>query len=294
MNRSSSLPVILIILGLILAACLCICCLAALAFITITNSSTSTGSNPFPLEQVAPISTPVVIRPTRPASSPLPQASSQAQSTGTPPATAIPALDPQGNLERLHLVEVPIQDPYDLARRLEGKGDVPATLDPPASYRQVGEQDSFWVSDSDTNDFFQAPATLRMVTDHAYFWIADDVSFHQADLEALAEAFENQIYPTDRAFFGSEWTPGVDGDPHVYILYTTGLGGSVAGYFSATDSLNPAINQYSNAHDMFVFNADLVALDDEYTYGVLAHELQHMILWNQDRNEIDLDERGIF
>lgn len=285
MNRSSSVPVIMIILALVLVTCLCLCGLAAIAYFTITSTSISTGGNPFPLEKAAPISTPVVIRPTKPASSPLPQPSTQAQSTGTPPVPVMPGIDSQANLEHLRSVEVPVRDPYDLARRMEGKAGVSPTLDPPAFFRKVGDKNSFWVSDSDTNDYFQAPATLRLVTDHAYFWISDDVDYRPGDLEALAEAFENHIYPTNRAFFGSEWTPGVDGDPHIYILYTSGLGRSIAGYFSATDSLNPAVNEYSNGHDMFVFNADLVSLDEDFTYGILAHELQHMILWYNDQNE---------
>jgi hypothetical protein len=36
---------------------------------------------------------------------------------------------------------------------------------------------------------------------------------------------------------------------------------------------------------MFIFNADGQSLTDEYTYGILAHEFQHMIHWNLDRNE---------
>ena len=55
------------------------------------------------------------------------------------------------------------------------------------------------------------------------------------DLRDLADAFEYHIYPTDRSFFGSEWTPGVDGDPHIYILYARGIGDDNAGYFSSAD-----------------------------------------------------------
>jgi immune inhibitor A len=36
---------------------------------------------------------------------------------------------------------------------------------------------------------------------------------------------------------------------------------------------------------MFLLNADIITLGSTYTYGVLAHEFQHMILWNRDRNE---------
>ncbi|MFN2146546.1 MAG: hypothetical protein ACK2T7_14445, partial [Anaerolineales bacterium] len=38
-------------------------------------------------------------------------------------------------------------------------------------------------------------------------------------------------------------------------------------------------------HETFVFNADNSPLSDPYTYGVLAHEFQHMIHWYRDRNE---------
>jgi hypothetical protein len=44
---------------------------------------------------------------------------------------------------------------------------------------------------------------------------------------------------------------------------------------------------------MFVFNADNMELADESTYGVLAHEFQHMILWNIDRNEVSWLNEGL-
>ncbi|HHH81540.1 MAG TPA: hypothetical protein ENL35_00955, partial [Chloroflexi bacterium] len=88
-----------------------------------------------------------------------------------------------------------------------------------------------------------------------------------------------------RAFFGSEWSPGVDGDPHLYILYARNLGASVAGYFSAADELSPLAHEYSNGHEMFYLSADNVELWEEFTYSVLAHEFQHMIHWSLDRNE---------
>ena len=286
MNKSSTVPIIIIIVAVLLVFCLCLCGLAFLAYTTITSSSISIdGNNTFYLGKPTPGNTPLVIRPPREAAEPPVQSTDPVEGTDTPNSPAPPVIDPNANLQVLQSIEVPVNDPYELAHRMEGKKNISPTLEPPVSTRQVGEGDSFWVSNSETNDYFQTQATLRLVTDHVYFWISDNVDYRQSDLEALADTFEYKIYPTNRAFFGSEWTPGVDGDPHIYILYTGGVGGSVAGYFSSTDSLNPAINQYSNGHDLFVFNADIVSLDEEYTYGVLAHEFQHMILWHRDRNE---------
>jgi immune inhibitor A len=186
---------------------------------------------------------------------------------------------------------VPVNDPVDLADRLLHQNVLSSTMTPPASYYQLGAQQSFWVGDDERKNF-TVQATLRYVTSHAYFWVEDKVTYRESDLLTLADTFENQIYPTDRNFFGSEWTPGVDGDPHIYILYTSGLGEGIAGYFSSADEYPKNVNRYSNAHEMFMINADNSPLDDKYTFGVLAHEFQHMIQWYQDRNESNWISEG--
>ncbi len=180
---------------------------------------------------------------------------------------------------------IPDSDLYDLACRLKNICGVPHTLPAPAVPFKVGDRQKFWVSNGDTSKNFQVNTTLRYITPHSYFWAEDGVDAKDADIKALMDTFENKIYPTDREFFGSEWTPGVDNDPHIYVLYVRGVGSSVGGYFSTPDEYNPAVFKYSNGHELFIFNADGESLTDEYTYGTLAHEFQHMIHWNLDRNE---------
>jgi len=196
-------------------------------------------------------------------------------------------------LQLMKDVIVPINDPVDLARRLLGVQQVPGTLEPPAAPYQVGAQDDFWMLNSDENTFFRFSATLRYVTEHAYFWIQDEVSYDEDALRELADTFEEHIYPTDRAFFGSEWSPGIDGDPHIYIFYVGDIGYNVAGFFISNDSVHPLASQYSNGHETFAFNADNVSLDEPYAYAVLAHEFQHMIHWYQDRNETSWLNEGM-
>ena len=178
---------------------------------------------------------------------------------------------------------VPENDPYELACRLQSICNVSTTV-PSKSYK-LGDQETFWVSNVDTVENFQATATLRYVGDYIYFWIENGVSYDESDLKRLADTFENQMYPTNREFFGSEPNPGIDGDPRIYILYVRGTGFSNAGYFSTPDMYNPLVKEYSNAHEMFFFNADNVLLSSEEAYATLAHEFQHMIHWNTDRNE---------
>ncbi|MDD5467929.1 MAG: immune inhibitor A [Anaerolineales bacterium] len=238
-------------------------------------------------EASSPTSTPAVLRPTlNPGQEN--ETPSGAPTPGEPAVERTPVSIPAGpedNLRILMEAEIPDNDLPDLVRRLEGIQDIPMTVPPPTSPLQVGDKETFWASNTDTNANFEVSATLRYITDHAYFWIEDGVTYNARDLRDLAEAFEERIYPTNREFFGSEWTPGVDGDPHIYILYVRGMGESIAGYFSTMDEYTPLVNEYTNSHEMFLFSADNVTFDEEFTYGVLAHEFQHMIHWYRDRNE---------
>ena len=180
-------------------------------------------------------------------------------------------------------VEIPLNDPIDLARRLKGKSEIPTTV--PAQSYQNGDKKNFWVTNTDTNNTFQIEATLKYTTEHVYFWVQDGVKAKQNDIVRLVDTFENEIYPKNKSHFGDEPFPGIDEDEHIYILYCSDAGYDIAGYFSSVDTLPPEAHQYSNAHEMFFLNADTTNLSDPFTYGVLAHEFQHMIHWNLDKNE---------
>ena len=211
------------------------------------------------------------------------------------PQEILPTSDYSANLADIQGAELtlktleeeilPENDLRELAMRLEGKREIPEIMpDDPIQY-QTGDIESFWVTNVDTNDNFQVSTRLAYITDHAYYWVEEGVEYNFNELKMLADTFENQIYPTNREFFGSEWTPGIDNDEHLYIVYAGNLGVYLGGYFSSVDSIHPDAHEYSNAHETFVFNSDTVPLNETYTYGVLAHEFQHMIHWYRDKNE---------
>lgn len=221
---------------------------------------------------------------------PLPRATSSATEPAFTPVS--PPDDsseiPQAALDMEQLLFetiVPIADPIDLAERLSGLEDVPRVLAMEAEPVEVGTVRTFWASNTDTDETFQVEARMVYATDHVYFWVEEGVEFNQSDLEAAVDEFENKIYPTDRTFFGSEWSPGIDGDEHLYILFARGLGSSIAGYFNSTDSYASEVHEYSNGHEMFYLSADNLQLSSDFTLSVLAHEFQHMIHWNLDANE---------
>jgi hypothetical protein len=132
---------------------------------------------------------------------------------------------------------------------------------------------------------------LLYVTPHTYFWAENGADVNMNDLKRLMDTFENEIYPTDREFFGSEWTPGVDSDPHIYVVYAGNIGSNVAGYFSPSDSYNPQVSEYSNGHEMYVLGTSQ-DIGNEYTYSTLAHEFVHMIQFASDRNDVSWINEG--
>ena len=187
-------------------------------------------------------------------------------------------------LETLSNIMIPENNPRDLAQRLKGVDNIPETV-PTIEDWQVGEQTKFWVTNVDTNENRHIDARLGYKTRNIYFWIEIGINYNESDLERLVDTFENDILPINREFFGTEWSPGIDEDSRLYVLYAKNLGSSLAGYFSSADALPPQVHEYSNAHEMFMLNADTINLDQKFTYGVLAHEYQHMIHWYRDRNE---------
>jgi len=206
--------------------------------------------------------------------------------TSTPRPTVEP-LDSGAadTLVTLNSVVVPGNSPLELAQEFRGVDNPRLTVDTVPPEYQIGNVQQFWLLDDDTNTYFQVSAVLRAVRPDVYFYIEDGVSYNEQSLNALVDAFQNEIIPTDREFFGPEWNPGVDNDPHLYILYAGGLGSSVGGYYGTNDEYTPEVDPHSNVHELFVINSDNSYLEESYTYGTLAHEFQHMIHWYQDINE---------
>jgi hypothetical protein len=185
-------------------------------------------------------------------------------------------------LETLQNTLVPENDPYDLACRLRAVCSIPNTV--PAKNYQLGDKENFWILNSDTVSYNQADMTLLYITPHTYFWAEDGTDVNDNEMKRLMDTFETEIYPKDREFFGSEWTPGIDNDPHIYVLYANNLGSNIAGAYNSTDEFHPLVKENSNAHESFIISTtqDLGA---EYTYSTLAHEFVHMIQFPTDNND---------
>jgi len=190
--------------------------------------------------------------------------------------------------EMLELVSntlIPAVDLNQLAEKFEGKKNIPTHLTTAPIQYQIGDQMSFYVLNTDTNETRVANTTLQYETDQIYVWVENGIDYSKRDLKTVMDRFASQIYPTDQEFFGKEWIPGVDNDPHLFIFYGNGLGDHIAGYTSSLDEVLPIAHEYSNAHEMFYISAESQSLNDPYTLSVMAHEFQHLIHGYYDANE---------
>lgn len=194
-------------------------------------------------------------------------------------------------LAALRAEEVPPHDAREWAVRIEGVTDLPISVPPPEVPPQIGDQETFTIFNYDTYAYGTRDATLQYIGQHVYFWVANGVNFNFDDMVALVDEFDNHIYPIDQQFFGSEWNPGIDNDPRLYILWTDQIG-NVAGLFDSTSSYPVEVYTISNQHELFLLSAENLSLTDDYTLGTMAHEFQHMIHWYRDVNEVNWVNEG--
>lgn len=212
---------------------------------------------------------------TTPSPTPSPIAAS-----ATPTAAAI-ALDMTETLARTRL---PAHDPFALTRQLRGRDGTPGPWEPvraapPA--RAVGDTESFFVVDFRAKRHDRISATIRHVSEHAYWYVQEGVPADPARLAQTALRFDGQIYPTTRGIYGEEWTPGIDNDPRLTILFARIP--DVGGYFSASDSYPRWVNPFSAERDMFYINIDAAPPGSTFLHSTLAHEFAHMIQFNKRR-----------
>lgn len=207
--------------------------------------------------------------------------------TATPQPPIVLNTEP-GSAETLRTLDeeiIPANNLRELAMRLKGIQDIPTVVNAASPDYPVGTELNFYVSNTDSNQTFPITARLIYKTDNVYFFAEDGVSVNDGDVKKAMDEFQNKIYVTDREYFGSERIPGIDDDPHLYILFARGMGSSTAGYQSSADGFSHLAHEFSNEKEMFYINADSTNPGDSYLLSVLAHEFQHMIQDNEDGNE---------
>ncbi|MEZ4540100.1 MAG: immune inhibitor A [Chloroflexota bacterium] len=225
---------------------------------------------------------------------------SAVRSTATPPASS-PAAESSAaaplsiadarQIAARELTEIvpPVRDDVRLAVAYLQADPVAATLQSPAD-RQVGDRDTFFIGNVDSNTFSTIDAELLSIGEYAYFWFDRGEASIDPDPEELAAvtAAFDEIFRTLYAYFGVSEPPG--GRVHIVHASPTALCDApdrcrLAGYFSARDLLPRSIRPQSNERTMFVMNTQ--QFDGPTYLDVLAHELRHMLGNSYDSGEED-------
>ena len=175
----------------------------------------------------------------------------------------------------------PERDFFRLTEQLiPGIGTVERVVRTQSTTLEPGHQITLNLVDLDSRQLYDSEFELLLVTPHAYWLVEDGVEAEPDALELSAREFEEVIYPAVTGAFGTEWTPGVDGDPHLYVVIAHLRG--AGGYFNAADEYPREIRPMSNEIEAIYINARYLPVGTERFSRVLAHELQHAVHWNAD------------
>ena len=118
----------------------------------------------------------------------------------------------------LENTDIPTADLVILAEKFSGKKGIPLQLTTAPVAYEIGDQLDFNKLNVDTNENIRVTATLRYATESIYFWAEEGIDLDVQLLKTMVDRFAEKIYPTNQKFFGKEWIPGVDNDPHLYLF----------------------------------------------------------------------------
>lgn len=142
----------------------------------------------------------------------------------------------------------------------------------------------------------QISAILVKTTPKLYFyieksWWDSQVQAKQnevlANLDILSYEFENKIYPTLTSIYGSEWKPGIDSDNRITVLFES-MNANEGGYFREADEYIKLQLPDSNEREMIYLALD--RFDNNQLKTILAHELVHLITFNQKEKINNIQE----
>ncbi len=171
-----------------------------------------------------------------------------------------------------------------------------------AEPKTFGAIEEFWILNTDLNTWNLVEMKLLGISEHAYFWVDTDREPDAERLQNAMDAFEG-LYEQDRAVFGAEGVPGIDGDPHIYVLHPSALKlcnvsestshqCGILGYFFSVNQFPQAVISHSNQHEGLIMNYDGGVLGGEQYAETLGHEFRHLIEYWYDKQSETWEVEG--
>jgi hypothetical protein len=154
----------------------------------------------------------------------------------------------------------------------------------------VGQQRGFWIIDY--NDYILRMCTCQAMGDHCYVYVDNADGKYYKDMKGFARSmasyFDATIYPLVHQRLGSEWNPGIDQDPRIFIVLSATFDNA---YFTQVDEFPQSEipeGMHSNEAEAVYIDPSL-RLDPSIPYvdgnlefleAVCGHEFTHLVRFN--------------
>lgn len=174
----------------------------------------------------------------------------------------------------------------------------------PVEPRHIGHKELLWLRNFETGKFEQITAVLRSIGKHCFIYLQEGQQVSQSSIDRVRREFDDNIYPTNTSHFGLENKPGLDGEDRIFLLmadiqdgYKNQNDGYVAGFFFAGDQLlqaeyEPHVKVKSNEREILYIDTYPSDPEADDYMEIVAHEFQHMIHHNHDKDELTWVNEG--
>ena len=198
-------------------------------------------------------------------------------------------------LDALKNLEIPVFNFGDLFKRFMWVEEPEASAPIPKAY-QIGDRETFTISDGGGGTLGFVTAELRGMTDNVLLWVEESAAFWRQRSQLTAEWVEDSVVARFRQLLDYRQPPGIDGDPRVTILLIRQPGFWAGGYFDV-GSLEPKeFWPDSNEREMLIVNLvydDGSYVSDSIVRSTIAHEYQHSLLQLLDESEESWLDEGL-
>ncbi|MCY3936485.1 MAG: SH3 domain-containing protein [Chloroflexi bacterium] len=158
--------------------------------------------------------------------------------------------------------------------------------------RQIGETRLFQIYDENTDSGVRVNAELHHIGPHSYIYVAvnpqRNVTLNHSELEKLAEAFDEEIYPNTYALWAPDPKPSHHGDERIVIVVGVGYRKSnvlTGAYHRRGDMPGELFPNRSRTGFISIEMSWHGVMSTRFLLSVAAHELQHLF-----QHQIDGDE----
>lgn len=148
---------------------------------------------------------------------------------------------------------------------------------------QVGDLEAFIPLGS--RDREPRAFALAYRSQHAYFWFERGLAPDGAELEHVAQLFDERIWPLNSRIYGGAEGAELDEAARIHIVSQRSIGPGILGAFNPNDLCPRATCPASNERAIIYLSQDTAPLGSTEFLTTLAHEHQHLLQFYVDGNE---------